>query len=428
VYSQDIKLSPDGTVAYIASTNAGRILAFSTATGKQTGTLQSDVGPVNLAVSPDGSRVYAVNKTSVTLSVADSATGDKIGSVPLEALGVLDLVLSPDGSTLYVSTGNSVLIIDSASLSVVDSIPIQKAVAVALGPSGKLLYVVATGEYLLRVIDTATNEFAGSMKASGGLTPSSVALSPDGQTVYIGTGIGVTIVSTATLTITGGMLGGAVSKVVVSPDGSRALAGVDGENGPSQRVVYNLKTESILSKTNLPGYPSGCAISPDGETYYVLLAQTFVVDAFDTSTQQVETVITDPENGILTASSSGNVVVAMSTDAVAAISTSTNTVGKPVSVPTNERTESVTVNSLGTEAFAVVGSPLAIGVINLASGTLQQTIAVPGAGDGSMYLQISRDDSTLYALFGEPADSSPAQICAIDVASRTVRNCASSPW
>jgi YVTN family beta-propeller protein len=429
VYSQDVKLSPDGTVAYIASTDAGRIPAFSTATGKQTGTLQADAGPVSLAVSPDGSRVYAVNKTSVTLSVADSATGDEIGSVPLEALGILDLVVSPDGSTLYVSTGESVLIIDSASLSVVDSIPVQEAVALALGPSGNLLYVVTTGKYLLRVIDTATKEFAGSMKAPGGLTPSSVAVNPDGQAVYIGTQTGVTVVSTATLTITGRLQGGAVTKVVVSPDGSRALAGADGGNGPSQRIVYNLKTESILSKTNLPGYPSGCAISPDGETYYVLLAQTFVVDAFDTSTQQVQTVITDPENGILTASSSGNAVVAMNTDAVAAISTSTNTVGEAVSIPNTERNLLVAVNSVGTQAFAVVGSTAEIAMIDLVHGVVQQTITVPGAGavDGFMYLQISPDDSTLYALLGPPADSSPAQICAVDIASGMVRNCATVP-
>ena len=84
-----------------------------------------------------------------------------------------------------------------------DSIPVQEAVALALGPSGNLLYVVTAGKYLLRVIDTATKEFAGSMKAPGGLTPSSVAVNPDGQAVYIGTQTGVTVVSTATRPTTG---------------------------------------------------------------------------------------------------------------------------------------------------------------------------------------------------------------------------------
>jgi YVTN family beta-propeller protein len=77
----------------------------------------------NLTVSPDGGVLYALG---ATLSAIDSHSGMLINSISVDLLGARSLALSRDGSRLYVVNTNtdSVSVIDSASLSIVTSIPV----------------------------------------------------------------------------------------------------------------------------------------------------------------------------------------------------------------------------------------------------------------------------------------------------------------
>jgi YVTN family beta-propeller protein len=81
------------------------------------------------------------------------------------------VVVSPDGKRIYVATGrgNSVAVIDSEQLSLVNLIPVgQRPWGIALTPDGRKLYTANGLSDDVSVIDTATNKVIATIKAGDG--------------------------------------------------------------------------------------------------------------------------------------------------------------------------------------------------------------------------------------------------------------------
>jgi YVTN family beta-propeller protein len=80
-------------------------------------------------------------------------------------------VVSPDGKRIYVATGrgNSVAVIDSEQLSLVNVIPVgQRPWGIALTPDGRKLYTANGLSDDVSVVDTATNKVIATIKAGDG--------------------------------------------------------------------------------------------------------------------------------------------------------------------------------------------------------------------------------------------------------------------
>jgi YVTN family beta-propeller protein len=91
--------------AYITNSDTvGTVSVINTATNSVTATITVRQGPVGVAVSPDGRKVYVANGGSGTVSVIDTATNAVTAeiTVGVEPSGV---AVSPDGSKLYVANG-----------------------------------------------------------------------------------------------------------------------------------------------------------------------------------------------------------------------------------------------------------------------------------------------------------------------------------
>lgn len=167
--------------------------------------LPNATSPTVLGVDPAQSYVYVERENAVvtpvntrTVDVISTATDTIVRSVviPLPAgyTGpITGLNFSPDGSKVFISltTGNSVLVLSGdltrqlAVLPLANQLTPEKG---TLSPDGAWLYVPNFSTHSVSIINTASNVVQGNQDLqnwSNSANPQSVAVSPDGSTVYV---------------------------------------------------------------------------------------------------------------------------------------------------------------------------------------------------------------------------------------------------
>jgi len=146
-----------------------------------------------LAVSPDGSRLYAVHVLGQTLSAVDLGSGQVAQTVELPAEAYTTLA-APDGKTLFVSLwgGAKVLLFDAATLAPRGEVAVgEHPNAMTLSKDGARLFVACANTNEVWVVDLAARaareriSIALEPAAPPGSTPNSLGLSPDGATLLV---------------------------------------------------------------------------------------------------------------------------------------------------------------------------------------------------------------------------------------------------
>ena len=152
---------------------------------------QSFIG--GLAVSTDGSRLFAVHVLGMLVSVVDLKTGIVQHTINLPAEPYTCLV-SPDGSTLFVSLwgGAKVLMYDTSSFELKGEIVVgEHPNAMALTRDGKRLFVACANTNAAWVIDVTRRQAVEQVKiamfpdAPPGSTPNAISLSPDEKRLLV---------------------------------------------------------------------------------------------------------------------------------------------------------------------------------------------------------------------------------------------------
>lgn len=119
----DVKLSPDGTLAYVANQSRNGVSIVDVDSMTEVGFIKTGVGAHGLNISRDAATLYVSNRMEGTVSIIDFATRAlretwKVGGSP-------DMIqISADGSQLWVSNRfqGSVSIIDTATGKVTNTI------------------------------------------------------------------------------------------------------------------------------------------------------------------------------------------------------------------------------------------------------------------------------------------------------------------
>ncbi|OFW21108.1 MAG: hypothetical protein A3G21_14405 [Acidobacteria bacterium RIFCSPLOWO2_12_FULL_66_21] len=200
--------SPDGKHLYSAGAADNAIYEFEWDNGKlkqsghfalaapqksKGGTLINPGFIGGLAMSPDGTRIYATHVFGEMVTAFDLRGHKVVATATLPAEPYM-CVLSADGRTLFVSVwgGARVMMFDAQTLA--------PAGAVAVGPhpnslllskDGKRLFVACASTNAVWVIDVASRTAAEQISVSlypdapPGTTPNSLALSPDGKTLLV---------------------------------------------------------------------------------------------------------------------------------------------------------------------------------------------------------------------------------------------------
>jgi len=141
----DLAVLPGGEIVYVA-TQDWYVKALDPQTNTLLTTLTTASGDVfGLAVTPDGSRLYATEFFAPAVLVVDTDTNLLVTSIPLTSRP-RDIAITPDGALALVTgeqnlspTGNDVTVIDVASNTVAGAIP------VGCGPAAYQSAIVAAG-------------------------------------------------------------------------------------------------------------------------------------------------------------------------------------------------------------------------------------------------------------------------------------------
>jgi serine/threonine-protein kinase len=287
-------LSPDGRHVYVVdhgsaigpdSTAAlGSVSVIDTDSKTVTATIPVGLGPIAVALSPNGRRAYVTNYDSGSVSVIDTSSdtavatisgNGKYGSAMLRAL-------SADGRRGYITQeDNSVEVIDTSTNTVAAKIPVgELPIEVALSPDGRRAYVTNYGSSSVSVIDTGSNTVSATIPV--GVAPGTVAVSPDGQRAYVGQGVpgSVSVINLASNTVAATIpVGGEGVGVAVSPDGRRAYT--IGGRGDAVSVI-DTGSNTIHATIPVGHNPLSPVLSPDGRRAYVAVSDTSSVSVIDT--------------------------------------------------------------------------------------------------------------------------------------------------
>jgi DNA-binding beta-propeller fold protein YncE len=264
----------------------GSIVSFDVATGHQVGAAIPLGGlPAGLAITPDGSRVYAGSRNGRDVTVIDTAA-----HAPLTTIGLpgpaRQIAASPDSSTVYVTSEES----DEKMTAIATATDSARSLdvgpspgAVAFTPDGKYAYV-GIGPNDVQVVETATGNTVGE-PIEVMLVPRTIVVTPDGSTIYAIADDGwVSVINTSLRQVTKEFrVQLSASGAAISPDGKRLYI-VDGLE-KSVAVVDTATNEEVGEPIPVPGILGEIAISPDGKTAYVAAAQT--IEEIDLATDEV---------------------------------------------------------------------------------------------------------------------------------------------
>ncbi len=299
-------------------------------------------------------------------------------------------------------TGNRLAPMPTESRPLRVRVPLIAALAVlmlALFAPQALARYVYTGNYdddSVSVIDTATNQVVGAPIPAGN-GPYSMAVTPNGKTLYVAGEISedLTAIDTQTNQPVGTIpLGIQTATIAISPDGTIAYVTNQEANN---FVVVNLQTGQVVGAPVAVGEdPWGVAFSPDGKTAYVPNESDNNVSVIDTQTRQVVGTIPVGEGPINVVFSPNGKIAYVNNyggDSVSVIDTQTRqTIGLPI--PTGEEPWGLGLNPSATRLYVSNYDDGTVSVIDTQTG---QAAAGPiPTGEQPYELAATPDGKTVY--------------------------------
>lgn len=257
-------------------------LVASTPLGKRPRGLAADPHGGRLIVTLSGSPIAPPGVDERTLPPPDRAA-DGIGLFDTRhdrMMRILHGVDNPEQAAVSArgiiyapcEARGSLVVIDEASGGKLAELPVgEQPEGVALSPDGERVYVALEGEDKLAV--AAGDATSVLKRIPVGARPRSVAVSKDGRRIYVAdeTGRAVTVIDAAALVVTATIgLPEADAKpmgVALSPDGGRVYV-TTGRGG--KLVAVDAANNTILGSVAVGARPWGVAVSPDGR--YVFTA------------------------------------------------------------------------------------------------------------------------------------------------------------
>ena len=224
-----VVFSPDGSTAFVANEFSSTISRIDVATHIETGLIALTGSLFRLAISANGSVLYAAGNADAVF-VVDAASGALTATIPVD-LDPNGMVFSRDGSFLYVShiSGNSIVEIQTSTNTVSRSFDLGQSLSqdMAVSVDGMTLYVAMEGGQRVQKIDLTTGQLAGSIGLPAGAAPFGMAMTLSGTQLYASGGPGtgaIYIIDLASETILSTLdVGGNPRRVAFSADGLTAL-------------------------------------------------------------------------------------------------------------------------------------------------------------------------------------------------------------
>lgn len=269
-----VGLGPEGIIAipqmqllYVTNGNDNTVSVVSAATNSVIMTI-GGVGPspFSMVAKPDGSKVYVANYQSLpsgTISVIATDTNTVVDTFTVPSLqGVAELAISPDGSTLYANSENNdvVAVLSTADGSTIATIPIgNRTGGMAVSADGSRLYTSVLGSttssegpgQTVAVASTATNTVTGTITLQGEF-PGYLVFGPGGDYLYVVTeSTTVSVVDVSQQATVASIVIGSPLGIVIGPDGHNVYVSNSDAAGNTSVSVVALSSNSVTG--TLPG-------------------------------------------------------------------------------------------------------------------------------------------------------------------------------
>ncbi len=188
-----LTLTAGGRVALVtdsAARGAGQLVALAVPSLDTLGSTTVGIGPIEVAVTPDGHTAYVSDEYENSVSVIDLPAAGK--PWPASATGIIQvdpypvgLAVSPDGKRLYVTCERGgLLVYSTASDTLVNSVDSgSQSVRVVLGDAGRVAWVTVRGENALKAYNALTLAPLGQVAV--GTQPVGVALIDGGAVAAV---------------------------------------------------------------------------------------------------------------------------------------------------------------------------------------------------------------------------------------------------
>jgi YVTN family beta-propeller protein len=243
----DVAVAPDGRTVYAVDTAANAVQVIDTATNTVRASVPGLDAPVAIAVSPDGSRAFVVNGGNNTFGTIDTASLSVIVTHPAGPLPT-DAVVSADGTLLYVTTGSNLNAYSTTTGA------LHTSYDLLTGTSASAVALSATTAYTANgtpfsVSSAPLNGSTTSVLYSGMAgQPTSVAVSPDGTRLYVGTAA----VGTGSL-LTGPTAGGSLTSIGSADSGTVRSVAVSLDGSTVYGAAFGMVTVTNASGTPVTG-------------------------------------------------------------------------------------------------------------------------------------------------------------------------------
>ncbi|WP_180233422.1 NTTRR-F1 domain [Bacillus sp. AFS059628] len=245
--------------------------------------------PVDIAITPNGTRAFVINQGGDTVSVINTITNTVIGAPIPVGNGPSAIAITPDGTRAFVTTGfgNTVFVINTITNTPIGApIPVGNfPSAIAITPDGTRAFVTNQGDNTVSVINTITNTPIGAPIPVGD-GPSAIAITPDGTRAFVTNRFAdtVSVINTITNTPIGAPIpvGDNPLSIAITPDGTRAF--VTNGFGNTVSVINTITNTPIGAAIPVGNGPADVAITPDGTRAYVIIQGDDTVSAINTIT------------------------------------------------------------------------------------------------------------------------------------------------
>ena len=262
--SQRVAISPDGARAVVAGSSKATVI--DTSTNQVINQITVGSTPLGVVFHPTQQTVYVASygaNAVYAINLQTNTVAATITGVP----GAYGVAISPDGSKLYATATNgfsgagSVKIIDTSNNTIIGSVTAGTGpVDIALNAAGSLAYVVNLSSASITKIDLSTNTATATWNLTAGSSPRGIALGASYLYVGLSASGKYSKVDLATGNKVDVTAGGTVQHVFLSPNGTRLYVS---QNGISPRAVApELEIFDTATDTSI-GYVNGMSGSPN---------------------------------------------------------------------------------------------------------------------------------------------------------------------
>ncbi len=262
-------------MAYVGNSGDNTITPINTVTNTAGSPFSSvGLGPVAIAITPDGTTAYAANENSDNVVPFDLTTNPPTPGTPVLVGGAaFAIAISPDGQTAYVANfdgSNEVVPIHIASNTAETAIPVgSQPDAIAITPDGRTAYAANFGDGTVTPIHLTTNPPTPGTAITVGTEPQGISITPAGTAAYVANcgSNDVTVIDTATNNPTATIpVADGPNAIAITPDGRTAYT-----PNCNAGTVTPITTATNTTGPEIPAgtLPYAIAITPDGNAVYV---------------------------------------------------------------------------------------------------------------------------------------------------------------